>query len=122
MTLHSNMEKSDAELAAPHFQHPQPQSQSNPAYGQVYSDNPNQADLMQQIQNLTTRIQQLEVNRATRINLNTDIIGLFETVTVAPTLIPTSPYEQVKLAVISGTYYIYAYNTSSKTWKRVAIT
>lgn len=120
MTLLNSM-KSDAELAAPHFQHPQTQSQSNPAYGQVYTNNPNQADLLQQIQNLTTRIQQLEVNRATRINLNTDIIGLFETVTVAPTLIPTSPYEQIKLANISGTFYLYVYNTNSKTWKRTVI-
>lgn len=113
--------KTDAEIAEPHFQHPQTQSQGKPAYGQVYTPDPNQTDLLRQIQDLTNRVQFLETNRATRINFNTDIIGLFETVTIAPTLVPTSPYEQIKLANISGTFYIYAYNTNSKTWKRVVI-
>lgn len=102
----------------PHFEHPQSQSQQ-PAYGEVFSSTPDYSGLDAQVQELTRRIDFLETRR---INFNTDIIGLFETVTVAPTGIPTSPYEQIKLANISGTFYIYAYNTNSKSWKRVAIT
>jgi integrase len=46
-------------------------------------------------------------NGATRINFNTDIIGLFETVSVAPTNIPDrkgglKPFTPVKLAIVGG--------------------
>lgn len=100
------------------FQHPQPQSQSNPAYGQVFTDTPDIGVLKQQMQDLTQRILMLENKR---VNFNTDLIGLFETVTAAPTLKPTSPYEQVKLVNISGTFYLYVYSTNSLSWKRVTI-
>lgn len=101
----------------PTFQHPQSQS-NQPAYGQIANVTPDTSVLVQQIQDLSRRIEAMENKR---INLNTDIIGLFETLTVAPTITPTSPFEQIKLVVIAGTYYIYMYNTSSKTWKRVVI-
>lgn len=109
--------KTDAELAAPNFQHPQSQSKQ-PAYDQIAGIAPDLTTVVNQLQTLTDRVQAMENKR---INFNTDIIGLFETVTVAPTGIPTSPFEQVKLANISGTFYIYAYNTNSKTWRRVVI-
>lgn len=102
---------------APHFQHPQSQS-SQPAYGQIAGVSPDTATLTRQIEELTQRLDLIE---NTRTNLNTDIIGLLETLTVAPTGTPTSLFEQIKLVVIAGTYYIYAYNTNSKTWKRVVI-
>lgn len=112
-----NITQTDAEKAAPYFQHPQ-QQQNTPAYDQIAAQTPNTAALQAQIQDLTTRLEILENKR---INFNTDLIGLFETVTAAPTIIPVSPYDQFKLANISGTFYIYAYNTNSKTWKRVVI-
>lgn len=110
-------QKTDAEVAAPHFQDPQTQSQQ-PAYGQIAGIAPNPADVQVQIQELLNRVTALETKR---INFNTDLIGLFETVTVAPTNIPVSPYDQVKLANIAGTFYIYVYNTNSNSWKRVVI-
>lgn len=110
--------KTDAEVAATHFQHPQSQSQQ-PAYDQIAGVAPDLQTLMNNLQALANRVQAMENKR---INFNTDLIGLFETLTAAPTGIPTSPFEQIKLANISGTFYIYAYNTNSKTWKRVAIT
>lgn len=58
---------------------------------------------------------------STRINLNTDIIGLFEVVTAAPTIIPKSPYDQIKIAVIAGTSYIYVYDQVNHAWKRAVI-
>ena len=112
------MKKTDAELAAPNFQHPQPQG-SQPAHDQIDGVQPNIQDLLVQI-NLLRR--EIDMLKSKRINANTDIIGLFETVTAAPTLTPRSFLEQIKLANIAGTYYIYAYNTSSKTWRSVAIT
>jgi hypothetical protein len=58
---------------------------------------------------------------ATRINLSTDLIGLFEVVTVAPTLIPKSPYDQLKIANLSGTWYIYLYDQVGHVWKRAVL-
>jgi hypothetical protein len=101
----------------PYFQHPQPQS-NQPNYGQVYSSAPDTAQTIQDIQDLRQRIQMLEQKR---VNLNTGLIGLFETVTVAPTITPANPYDQIKLANISGTFYLYVYNTNSNSWKRVTI-
>lgn len=102
---------------APDFQHPQSQS-NHPAYGQVFSDQLSLSDLQEQIRVVSQKLQDY---MNTRTNLNTDIIGLFETVTVAPTGIPTSPYEQIKVAVISGTSYLYVYDSANHTWKRVTI-
>lgn len=118
--------KTDAELAAPHFQHPQPQSQGNPAAGQVDTGKP---DPTQQLQDLTNRVQNLETIASGRVVFNTGLIGLYESITPAPTGIPTSPYDQVKIVKISGTTYLYIYDYNQKTggsasngWFRVAIT
>lgn len=117
--------KSDADISAPHFQHPQSQSQSNPAYGQVYSPDPNQADLLEEIQKLTTRVGMLEQKRTI---FNTDIIGLVETVTAVPVSIPKNPFQQIKIARISGVSYLYVYDSlntnigaNSDGWLRVTI-
>lgn len=99
------------------FEHPQPQS-ARPAYGQVFSDIPSPTEQIQQTQDLTRRIKTLETRR---INLNTDIIGLFETLTAAPIGTPFNIFQQIKLATISGTTYLYAYDTAGHTWKRVAL-
>lgn len=118
--LQNNMDKTpktDAEVAAPHFQHPQSQSQQ-PSYGQVFSQNENFDGLNQQIQELTRRLDALDVKR---INWNTDIIGLVETVTAAPTIQPKSPFDQIKIAVISGTSYLYIYNATNRVWLRTVL-
>lgn len=104
-------------MSEPNFEHPQSQT-SKPAYGQILG-NLDLTDALFQIQVLTRRVDDLERKR---VSFKTDLIDLFETVTVAPTITPRSPYEQVKLANIAGTFYIYAYNTNSLSWKRVAIT
>lgn len=101
----------------PDFEHPQPQT-TQPAVGQVFQAVPDTTALATQIQQLQRRIEAIENKR---INFNTDIIGLFETITAAPTQTPTSPYEQIKIALIAGTYYLYVYNNNNMTWKRVAL-
>lgn len=101
----------------PTFQHPQPQSEQ-PIYGQVYSETPDNATLVQMVQDLQREVQELKMKR---INFNTDIIGLYESVTVAPTIKPTSPYEQIKIATIAGTTSLYVYDVGNLTWKKVTI-
>lgn len=97
-------------MADPQFQHPQPQSESQPAYGQVFSLIPNATDSQAQIETLTRRIQDLENKR---INFNTDLIGLVETMTMAPTtLTPVTPYQQFK--IYNGNLYFY--DSKNKVW------
>jgi len=55
------------------------------------------------------------------INLNTDIIGLFETVSVAPTAVPANAYQQVKIYSNAGTFRIYFYVMGSG-WHYAALT
>lgn len=96
--------KSDAELAEPHFQHPQPQSQGNPAKDQVFiPTQPSSDELQAQITNLQSK----------RVNFNTDIIGVVETIGMAPTTsTPTSPFQQFK--IFNG--FLYFYDTLNKIW------
>lgn len=109
----------------PQFQHPQSQSESQPAYGQVYTPTPDQTDLIQQVEDLRSRIQLLEQKRTV---FDTDLIGLLETVTMVPMGVPKSPYQQIKIARISGTSYLYVYDSmninlggNSDGWLRVTI-
>lgn len=101
----------------PNFEHPQKQS-NQPDYDQVYTSVPDQTQLIQQVQDIQHKVDALI---AQRVNLNTDIIGMFETLTAAPTGIPFNVFQQVKLATISGTTYLYLYDTAGHTWKRVAL-
>lgn len=107
------MEKQEA----PNFPHPQSQS-NQPAYGQVLSA-PNLDDLTAEVQSLS---QKIDLMRNTRINFNTDLIGLFETVSVAPAGVPVSPYDQVKIYVNSTTYRLYWYDGVGKVWHYVSAT
>lgn len=118
------IQKSDAEIAEPHFQHPQIQK-NQPAAGQIDTGEVSTPD---QLRDLTNRIQALESILHGRVVFSTGIIGLFETVSVAPTGIPLSPYDQIKIARISGTSYLYIYDNVNKTlggasngWLRVTI-
>lgn len=101
----------------PSFEHPQSQSEK-PAYGQVFSPIPNNIDMDELVVELTRRVNLLEQKRT---NLNTDIIGMFETVTVAPTGVPFNLFQQIKIAKISGTSYLYIYDTLNHVWLRVVI-
>jgi hypothetical protein len=60
--------------------------------------------------------------QGTRINFNTDIIGLFETVSVVPTNVPKSPYDQVKVYVSGATYRLYWYDANGGVWHYVTAT
>lgn len=110
--------KTDAELAEPHFQHPQPQKQQ-PATDQIATGIP---DTNQQLRDLTNRVEQLETTAHGRVVFNTGLIGLFETVTIAPTGIPLSPYDQIKISIIAGTTSLNVYDATNHVWKKVTIT
>lgn len=110
--------KTDAETAEPHFQHPQPQK-STPAIGQIDTGEVSTPD---QLQNLTNRVQALENTAHGRVVFNTGLIGLFETVSVVPTGIPLSPYDQVKIYVNSTTYRLYVYDSVGHVWHYATLT
>lgn len=105
------------------FAHEQPQANLPPRL----QNDPTM--MLQKIQDLDDRLSRYMADEAgKRINWNTDIIGLTESRTVAPTGIPKSPYDQFKIAKISGTTYFYAYDplqptggSNSDGWFRVAI-
>jgi hypothetical protein len=98
----------------PDFQHPQSQSHSP----QMANDQ-SVTILQNTIQELTRRVSALE-NR--RINWNTDVIGLFQTVSVAPTQTPASPYQQVQIYVNSTTYRLYVYDNNAHVWHYATLT
>jgi len=68
---------------------------------------------------LVARVTRLEQKS---INLNTDIFGLFETVSTAPSEAPTNVYQQVKIYVNGATYRLYLYDAVGHAWHYVALT
>lgn len=69
--------------------------------------------------NIQDRLSDLE-NRP--INLETDLYGLFETVSVAPTGTPSIAYDQIKIYVNSTTYRFYWYDSVGHVWHYVTAT
>lgn len=59
-------------------------------------------------------------NMGQRINLF-DIFGKIECLSSAPTGAPDSIWDQVKVATVTGTTYLYIYDSNSATWKKVTI-
>lgn len=93
----------------PQFQNPQPDSGNTPA-SQYF-----QQSFNTQIPAPTTSYNKL-------INFNTDIEGLFETVSVAPTAVPKSPYDQIKIYVNGATLRFYWYDNTAHVWHYVTAT
>lgn len=56
---------------------------------------------------------------STRID---DLDGLFETVSAAPTTVPKSIYDQIKIYVNGSTYRLYWYDNNANTWHYVTAT
>lgn len=88
----------------PDFQHPQPQTTA-PARGQIAVPAPMQP-----------------VTPPMRVNFNTDIIGLLQTVSVAPTQVPNSPYQQIQIYVSGTTYRLYVYDAKGGVWHYATLT
>ena len=75
-------------------------------------------DLQNQLEALQTQSNNFD---SARVNLF-DIFGTFQTVTVAPTLVPSTPYDQLVVAHISSTWYLYVYDMVGAVWKKVTLT
>lgn len=75
-----------------------------------------------EIQDLQKRLGELEREVNGRMSFETDILGLFETVSTAPTNTPYSPYDQVKIYVNGGTYRLYWYDGNANVWHYVTAT
>ncbi len=96
------------------FQHPQSQGTAPTPY---VATGTSTEDLQAQIAQLDQ-----QALAPKRINFNTDIIGLFQTVSVAPTQIPISPYQQVQIYVSGTTYRLYWYDNTAGLWHYVTAT
>ncbi len=97
----------------PTFEHPQQQSDQPSTVIPI-----NQTDLESQLEQVPVQIlQAIQQHRhdgtsATRVNFNTEIIGLIESVTSIPTGTPISPYGQLKIY----TNKLYWYDTNDNAW------
>lgn len=56
------------------------------------------------------------------IGLDTDIDGIYETVSAAPTNVPRNTYDQIKIYVNSTTYRLYWYDGVGNVWHYVTAT
>jgi len=74
-------------------------------------------DLENQLEALQTQTNNFD---SARVNLF-DIFGTYQTVSTAPTIVPQGPYDQLQIAKISGTWYLYIYDMNGAVWKRVAL-
>lgn len=59
---------------------------------------------------------------STRVDLDTDIIGLFEVVSSVPTGTPKGLYDQIKIYSSGGTRRLYCYEYVSQSWRYTALT
>lgn len=69
----------------------------------------------QQLSDHEQRLRTLEI-KVGHINLNTDIFGAFQVVSVIPTGTPKNIYEQIKVYTNSTTYRLYWYDNVGNAW------
>lgn len=51
------------------------------------------------------------------VNLDTQVLGMFEVVSVVPTTAPRTAYEQIKIYTNSTTYRLYWYDWKNHAWR-----
>lgn len=51
-----------------------------------------------------------------------NLFGLFETVSAAPTTVPKTTFDQIKIYVNGATYRLYWYDSVANTWHYVTAT
>lgn len=78
-----------------------------------------QDTLADQISSLEQRVGDIENKR---INIDTDVFGLFETVSAVPAGIPQTVYDQVKIYVNGATLRLYWYDSVAHVWHYVTAT
>lgn len=75
-------------------------------------------DSQEQITQLQHQLQQLEQRLSSlSINLDTQIIGMFQVVSVAPTTVPRTAYDQIQIYTNSTTYRLYWYDWHNQAWR-----
>lgn len=63
------------------------------------------------------RLDALEAKTANpKLNLDTDIYGMFEVVSAVPTLTPKTAYDQIKIYTNATTYRLYWYDWVNHAW------
>ena len=72
---------------------------------------------------LTQAVQALQSQlSAITVQLNTQVQGLFECVSVVPTGKPSNVYDQVKIYASGGTKTLYLYDYINSAWRSVTLT
>lgn len=104
-------------FSAPSFEHPQSQA---PDPGQVGIPSDDATVLRHRIDALEAQVLLLIANH--QHDLSTDIIGLFEVVSVIPTKPPRNIYQQVKIYVSGTTYRLYLYDYNAHVWHYSTLT
>lgn len=56
------------------------------------------------------------------IELDTDLFGLFQTVSVAPTTVPKIAYDQIQIYKNGATLRLYVYDAANQGWRYTALT
>lgn len=107
------------------FQHPQPQQ---PIPTMPGSPEASIVALNQRIDELEQLIQRVILTHhhdgvdSQQIRLATDVLGMFQVVSAAPTTSPHSIFDQVKIYVNGATYRLYLYDYNGQAWHYVALT
>jgi hypothetical protein len=103
MTSENKQKNSEPEHAS--FQHPQSQS-SQPLSGGMT------------LESLAAQVAQLQaqINQKHPVNLNTDLIGLFQTVSAVPTQVPNTPYQQIQIYMNGTEARLYWYDANGGAW------
>lgn len=103
----------------PKIANPYPSSPSSVKSGAYDESQPTPSANAGDIFDLIQRVTALEEKR---VNLNTDVFGLFETVSAAPTGVPRDLYDQIKIYVNGGTYRLYVYDVTGRAWHYATLT
>lgn len=56
------------------------------------------------------------------LNRIENILGMFQTVTTAPTATPTTFHNQIQIHINGGTLRLYVYDTVNNTWRYASLT
>lgn len=97
----------------PTFEHPQEQRLMQDTFAQpvqrnTYFENTNPNVVPEHFHN---------GNEQPRIQLRTDIAGLFETVSSIPTGVPKDIFGQIKIYTSGASYRLYWYDTANGAWR-----
>lgn len=84
---------------------------------------PNNEELLRRIENLETQMREHSHNgfSGNQVYIR-HLLGLFETVSSAPTTTPKTTFDQIKIYSSGGTYRLYVYDPTGGAWRYASLT